>query len=683
MATVTKDFRVKNGLVVEGANGTIDGSDIITASLIAGGTQENITVTYDAVNKQVNFVAENGVADSTTDDLVEGLTNLYFTDERAQDAIDAALSGGHDHLTITYDDNANTFSITTDATSANTGDTLVERDSSGNFAAGNITADLTGNADTATALETSRTITVSGDVDGSASFDGSADADIAVTLDTVNTDVGTFGSSTDIPSVTVDAKGRVTAVTTNSVATDLSIAGDSGTDTVSLLNDTLTVSGGTGTTVAVTDNSITVNANLGTGLEADGSDNIQIDSTVATLDGVQTLTNKTLGTSVSLSDDLDAGGQTITNLAEPTQSTHAATKNYVDTVAEGLSVKPAVLAATSSNLSGTYDNGTGGIDATLNLGPLATLDIDGVTTWQEFDGVLVKDQTNAFENGRYFVTQVGDATTDWILNRCPACDEADEVPSAYVFVQEGTQYNATGWVAEVENPSTFTVGTDDITWIQFSGAGTYIAGNGLTLNGTEFEIDTTITADVDSAQTLTNKSIAGDQNTLTNVPNSALVNDSITVNGQSTALGQSVTLDTDDVGEGTGNLYFTDARAVSALQGTDSSFNTVDIDSVAKQVAATASVTGTGSPEVVYSFDSTTHRSAKFLVKLSAGAHTEVSEILVTLDTSNNVAITEYAIVGTNGNIGDVSASYNAGDLEITITATAAADATVMGTLLV
>lgn len=683
MATVTKDFRVKNGLVVEGANGTIDGSDIITASLIAGGTQENITVTYDAVNKQVNFVAENGVADSTTDDLVEGLTNLYFTDERAQDAIDAALSGGHDHLTITYDDNANTFSITTDATSANTGDTLVERDSSGNFAAGNITADLTGNADTATALETSRTITVSGDVDGSASFDGSADADIAVTLDTVNTDVGTFGSSTDIPSVTVDAKGRVTAVTTNSVATDLSIAGDSGTDTVSLLNDTLTVSGGTGTTVAVTDNSITVNANLGTGLETDGSDNIQIDSTVATLDGVQTLTNKTLGTSVSLSDDLDAGGQTITNLAEPTQSTHAATKNYVDTVAEGLSVKPAVLAATSSNLSGTYDNGTGGIDATLNLGPLATLDIDGVTTWQEFDGVLVKDQTNAFENGRYFVTQVGDATTDWILNRCPACDEADEIPSAYVFVQEGTQYNATGWVAEVENPSTFTVGTDDITWIQFSGAGTYTAGNGLTLNGTEFEIDTTITADVDSAQTLTNKSIAGDQNTLTNVPNSALVNDSITVNGQSTALGQSVTLDTDDVGEGTGNLYFTDARAVSALQGTDSSFNTVDIDSVAKQVAATASVTGTGSPEVVYSFDSTTHRSAKFLVKLAAGAHTEVSEILVTLDTSNNVAITEYAIVGTNGNIGDVSASYNAGDLEITITASAAADATVMGTLLV
>lgn len=683
MATVTKDFRVKNGLVVEGANGTIDGSDIITASLIAGGTQENITVTYDAVNKQVNFVAENGVADSTTDDLVEGLTNLYFTDERAQDAIDAALSGGHDHLTITYDDNANTFSITTDATSTNTGDTLVERDSSGNFAAGNITADLTGNADTATALETSRTITVSGDVDGSASFDGSADADIAVTLDTVNTDVGTFGSSTDIPSVTVDAKGRVTAVTTNSVATDLSIAGDSGTDTVSLLNDTLTVSGGTGTTVAVTDNSITVNANLGTGLETDGSDNIQIDSTVATLDGVQTLTNKTLGTSVSLSDDLDAGGQTITNLAEPTQSTHAATKNYVDTVAEGLSVKPAVLAATSSNLSGTYDNGTGGIDATLNLGPLATLDIDGVTTWQEFDGVLVKDQTNAFENGRYFVTQVGDATTDWILNRCPACDEADEIPSAYVFVQEGTQYNATGWVAEVENPSTFTVGTDDITWIQFSGAGTYTAGNGLTLNGTEFEIDTTITADIDSAQTLTNKSIAGDQNTLTNVPNSALVNDSITVNGQSTALGQSVTLDTDDVGEGTGNLYFTDARAVSALQGTDSSFNTVDIDSVAKQVAATASVTGTGSPEVVYSFDSTTHRSAKFLVKLAAGAHTEVSEILVTLDTSNNVAITEYAIVGTNGNIGDVSASYNAGDLEITITASAAADATVMGTLLV
>lgn len=868
MATVTKDFRVKNGLVVEGANGTIDGSDIITGDLITGGNQENIIVTYDAVNKRVNFVAENGVADSTTDDLVEGVTNLYYTDERAQDAINNALSGSYGHITITYDDAANSFIITNDATSANTPSTLVERNASGNFSGnnisaegtlssvgnttvggdldvtgsstvtgnhsvtgtstisgnenvggdlavsgntnitgtlgvtgtitGNLTGDVTGNADTATALETARNITVSGDVDGTTSFDGTADVDINVTLDTVNSNVGTFGSTTQIPSVTVNAKGLVTGVTTNDVATNLSIAGDTGTDSVFLLNDTLTFTGSDGVTMDVTDNNVTATVDTGNGIQIDGTGNVEIDTTVTVdVDSTQTLTNKTLGSTTTLGADLNAnnnritglftnfnpdddeavnGGtlrdnifthaaetslvhgvegdivgttdaqtlsnktlgsilnandNTITNLPEPTQATHAATKNYVDTVAEGLSVKPAVLAATSSNLTATYDNGTDGVDSTLNLGPLATLDIDGVTIWSEGDGVLVKDQTNAFENGRYYVVQVGDAGTDWILKRCFKCDEPDEIPSSYVFVQEGTIYNATGWVAEVENPSTFTVGVDDVNWIQFSGAGTYTAANGLTLNGTEFEIDTAVTVDlnstqtltnksidsaentiaidlseanvtgthaefnaalsdgtfveIDAAQTLTNKSISGSANTLTNIPNSAMVNDSITVNGYETDLGQSVTLDTDDVAEGTGNLYFTDARAVSALQGTDSSFTTVDIDSIAKQVAATASISGTGGPEVAYSFDTTTYRSAKFLVKLAEGTHTEVSEILVTLDTANNVAITEYAIVGTNGDLGTVSAEFNAGtdELELTVTNNSPVTATVMGTLLI
>jgi len=77
--------------------------------------------------------------------------------------------------------------------------------------------------------------------------------------------------------------------------------------------------------------------------------------------------------------------------------------------------------------------------------------------------------------------------TDWVLTRCGYCDEANEIPSSYVFVQGGDTQASTGWVAVVENYGTFTVGTDDITWIQFSGAGTYTAGDGLGLNnGTEF-----------------------------------------------------------------------------------------------------------------------------------------------------------------------------------------------------
>jgi hypothetical protein len=57
---------------------------------------------------------------------------------------------------------------------------------------------------------------------------------------------------------------------------------------------------------------------------------------------------------------------------------------------------------------------------------------------------LLKDQTNKAENGRYFVSQIGDGSTDWILTRCPVCDEADEIPGRYVFVIDGTANQGTG-----------------------------------------------------------------------------------------------------------------------------------------------------------------------------------------------------------------------------------------------
>lgn len=113
MATVNKDFRIKSGLVVEGTNGTINGSDIITEDAITGGTQTNISVTYDALTKTVNFAAENGVADSTTDDLAEGSSNLYFTSARAV----TANEGLWDDLgaAATVQDNLDTHTTSTSA----------------------------------------------------------------------------------------------------------------------------------------------------------------------------------------------------------------------------------------------------------------------------------------------------------------------------------------------------------------------------------------------------------------------------------------------------------------------------------------------------------------------------------------------------------------------------------------
>ena len=100
--------------------------------------------------------------------------------------------------------------------------------------------DLTGNSDTATALATGRTIGMTGDMTWtSASFDGTGNVTGAGTLATVNSNVGSFGSTSAIPVVTVNAKGLVTAVTTASIVTSLTVDGDSGTQNVDLSADDL------------------------------------------------------------------------------------------------------------------------------------------------------------------------------------------------------------------------------------------------------------------------------------------------------------------------------------------------------------------------------------------------------------------------------------------------------------
>lgn len=139
---------------------------------------------------------------------------------------------------------------------------------------------------------------------------------------------------------------------------------------------------------------------------------------------------------------------------------------------------------------------------------------------------------------------------------------------------------------------------------------------------------------------------------------------------------------TDDLPEGSTNLYFTDARAQSAIDGTDVAFTSVEIDSLALQVAATATLSDTNQT-AVYSWAKSSYRSAKLVIKAAYSTHTEVSEILVTLDTSDNIAITEYAVVGTNGTLGTVTAAINGTDVEILYTAgTANTDVTVFGTLI-
>ncbi len=184
---------------------------------------------------------------------------------------------------------------------------------------------------------------------------------------------------------------------------------------------------------------------------------------------------------------VDVANKRITSVAEPTQATDAATKNYVDAVKTGLDPKDSVRVATISALTVTYSNGSSGVGATLtNAGTQAAITIDSIVL-SAGDRVLVKDQASALQNGIYTVTTVGTASTNWVLTRSIDADQNPEVtPGAFTFVEEGTVNANNGFVCTATG--TITIGTSNIPWVQFSGAGQVIAGDGLTKSGNTLNV---------------------------------------------------------------------------------------------------------------------------------------------------------------------------------------------------
>jgi hypothetical protein len=233
---------------------------------------------------------------------------------------------------------------------------------------------------------------------------------------------------------------------------------------------------------------------------------------------------------------------TVTLNADPTQPLQAATKQYVDNVAEGLHIHPSVNAATTANLTATYSNGTDGVGATLtNSGTQEALVLDGVTLTTS-QRVLVKNQSTALQNGIYTVTNTGSVSTNWVLTRATDMDTSAECDGGdFVFVTAGTTLDNTGWV---QTETGITIGTSSLVFTQFSGAGTYLAGNGLTLTGNTFSINTGVTADLTTAQTLTNKTLTSPILTTPSISGMLILDNNIVIEG------------TDDTHETT--LTFTD-----------------------------------------------------------------------------------------------------------------------------
>ena len=336
---------------------------------------------------------------------------------------------------------------------------------------------------------------------------------------TLPTSDGTNGQA-----LITDGSGTVSFTT---ISTELDIAGDSGTDTVSLVNDTLTFTGTDPVQTAVTDNTLTISVDDATtttkGVASFSNDNFAVSSGVVTIKdgGVANaeLANSsiTLGTTtialgasdtilggltelqvdninvngneisstntngnISLNPNgsgvIDVNNSRISNITDPTQAQDAATKAYVDAVKQSLDIKDSVRVATTANVT---------IASDLNVGDT----IDGVTL-ADGDRVLVKDQTTGSENGIYVAGSSPVRSAD--------ANASDEVTSGmFVFVEEGTANADNGFVLTTDG--TITLDTTALTFVQFSGAGQIVAGDALSKTGNTLNVnDDNITLEVNS-----------------------------------------------------------------------------------------------------------------------------------------------------------------------------------------
>lgn len=204
-------------------------------------------------------------------------------------------------------------------------------------------------------------------------------------------------------------------------------------------------------------------------------------------------------------------------ITTPAADLDAANKAYVDASRTGLDVKASVKFATDAVLpTFTYAAGTGGEGATITANANGALTIDGTTFSSPTDNgirILVKNETstNAPYNGIYTLTQAGDASNPFILTRAADADTSTEVtPGMFTFVEQGTTWADTGWILSTDGA--ITVGTTNLSFVQFSAAGQIVAGDGLTKTGNTLNVGgttdrITVTSDnVDIASTYVGQS---------------------------------------------------------------------------------------------------------------------------------------------------------------------------------
>jgi hypothetical protein len=277
--TNTTSTNVLNVNTLNATNATVSGALVAGTTTVAGLTATSLSVTG---NTTVNNLAVTGTistgttisASATSNSLTSGNITVTGNITANNVSVTSNITASNIVATAIYSNGyrfangaafvsttlANTAEITANtASGANAGFSLVATGvGAGTYGSATqvpvITVDTKGRIGTVTVANISGALTFTGDATGT----GTTGSSTALTLSASGVAAGTYGSATSIPAINIDAKGRITAAANIAVSSTLSVAGTTGTGTVSLLNGTLTFAGTNGVTATVSGGTVTI-----------------------------------------------------------------------------------------------------------------------------------------------------------------------------------------------------------------------------------------------------------------------------------------------------------------------------------------------------------------------------------------------------------------------------------------
>ena len=504
----------------------------------------------------------------------------------------SATVGGYDVLTKKQDDQDYIVGlIGGTATSANTANTVVKRDASGNFAAGTITATVTG---TVSSLSNHDTADLAENATNKYFTDARAISATAASYDVIG--AAAAAKTAAEATASADATSKANAAKTAAEAT-------AAADATSKANAAQSAA----ISAAATD--ATTKAN-----NAATAANSYTDTAIST-----EVSNRNSAITSAISTEVSNRNTAITNAVAAVVDAAPAALDTLNELAAALADSPDTV-SNLTTLVGTK-------------APLASPALTGVPTAP---------------------TAAADTSTTQIATTAFAKAEADAAQAA---AEATASADATSKANAAQSAATTAAATDATTKANAAQAAAISAAA------------TDATTKANAAQSAATTAAATDATSKANAAQSA---------AEATASADA----TSKANAAKTGAEATAAAANTAQENGTTPFTALNINSVAKQVAATLSAPTAG-VQTAYSWAKADFRSAEFLVRVGAGVNTEISKVLLTLDTADNIAITEYGVVSTNVALSTVSAAISGSNVELRVTTlNNTSVVTVMGTLI-